>query len=540
MRKIIKSQSVRTGKFLYLLISLAACKIPEMPASSNELPGSWPNGVTYEIFIQSFYDSNSDSIGDLSGLTSKLDYLSDLGVEAIWLMPINPSPSYHKYDVTDYYGIHPDYGTMEDFKKLLAEAHKRNMKIVIDLVINHCSKMHPWFMEALDPESKYRDYFVWATMEEIEAEGNLIKGRTGDSDNIHQWNEVPGQDEYYFSFFWSGMPDLNYDNPKVREEIYKIGEYWLNEIGVDGFRLDAAKHIYPDHRAEDNHRFWAEFKSKMQELKPDAYLVGEVWADLPTQAPFAEGFSSLFNFDLAFSIMETVKKGKNVQASIFKHSWKVTEDGSLIDLYKASEKAFNQYNPDFINATFLTNHDQNRAMSFLENDPNKAKLAASVLFTLPGAPYIYYGEELGMRGMKPDELIREPFLWTTGTDVGETQWMKPEYNTEKTVIPADVQIKSDTSIYSHYKRLIHFRRSSPVMTHGNISAVNYGDEELLAFRRQWNDEALLVIHNLSAKKKEVKNDVAFGLKKFATTDKIVQRENVLIIPPFSSIVLENN
>ncbi|MEQ9302773.1 MAG: alpha-amylase family glycosyl hydrolase, partial [Marinoscillum sp.] len=167
------------------------------------LPNRWPNAVTYEIFVQSFYDSNGDGIGDINGMTEKLEYLQDLGVEAVWLMPINPSPSYHKYDVTDYYGVHPDYGTIEDFKEFVTKAHERNIKVVIDLVINHCSSQHPWFIDAQDPESEYRDFFVWGDLETIKAEGILEKEVTGDSDNTTQWNEVDGQEELYFSFFYS-------------------------------------------------------------------------------------------------------------------------------------------------------------------------------------------------------------------------------------------------------------------------------------------------------------------------------------------------
>lgn len=531
---------MKTTAFACLLFLLAlACKGPEMPANSNELPATWPYGVTYEVFVHSFCDSNGDGIGDLNGLTSRLDYIQDLGAEAIWLMPVNPSPSYHKYDVTDYYGIHPDYGTMDDFKKLLDEAHQRGIKVVMDLVINHCSSSHPWFKDALNPDSEYHDYFVWATMDEIKQEGNLLKEQTGDSDNIRQWNEVTGGDEYYFSFFWSGMPDLNFDNPKVREEIYKIGAFWLKDIGVDGFRLDAAKHIYPDHRAEDNHAFWQEFKNKMTAVRPDAYLVGEVWSDLPTQAPFAAGFSSLFNFDLAFSIMETVKNGRNLKASIFEHAWKVTEEGNVIELFNEGEKSFQKYNPDFINATFLTNHDQNRAMSFLANDPDKARLAASILLTLPGMPYLYYGEELGMRGMKPDELIREPMLWSAEPDSSETTWIKAEYSTRETVTPAGAQVADENSMYHHYRKLIRFRRSSPVMTRGQVALVDYGDDEILAYRREKEGQSLLVIHNLSAQPKAVKNDRDFGKNLLVTSPGVKQEANVLTLPPHSSIILEN-
>ncbi len=478
-----------------ILCCFFACQ--KMEKTEEKLPVRWPHAVTYEIFVQSFVDTNGDGIGDLNGVTSKLDYLQDLGIEAIWMMPVNPSPSYHKYDVTDYYGIHPDYGTIEDFKKLIAEAHKRDIKIIMDLVINHSSSDHEWFRSSVEKIGEYRNYYTWANMEQIEAEGTLEKEETGDSGNRRQWNDVEGQDELYFAFFYSGMPDLNYDNPKVREEVYQIGKFWLSEIGIDGFRLDAAKHIYPDHRATDNHAFWKEFYSTMKSYKPDVYTVGEVWADLPTQAPFAEGFSALFNFDLAFTILETVKNERVIGATIFEHAWKLDEDGSPVKLYNSSDSAFKSFNPTFLNTTFLTNHDQNRVMSFLGNDVAKAKLAASILFTLPGAPYIYYGEEIGMMGMKPDELIREPMIWKNGPDPGRTSWIIAEYNTDETIRGVEDQMSDPGSMYHFYRNWIRLRRQEPILTYGSLEPIETGDDQILAFRRTYEGKSLVAYHNLS-------------------------------------------
>lgn len=521
--------------FTFLVIVLLASSCFKKESSTQKPDIMWENRVAYEIFVQSFCDSNGDGIGDLNGVTSKLDYLKELGIGAIWLMPISPSPSYHKYDVTDYYGIHPDYGTLEDFQHLLQEAHKRDIKVIIDLVINHCSHLHPWFRSALNPDSEFRDFFVWATEAAVIEEGNLLKEATGDSDNIHQWNKVQGQEEMYFGFFWSGMPDLNYDNPKVREEIYKVGKYWLTTIGVDGFRLDAAKHIYPDHRAEDNHAFWQEFKAEMETYKPDVYLVGEVWADLPTQAPFGAGFSSLFNFDLSFSILESVKNERIVSATIHENSWRILENGSPISLFNSSMKAFTRNNPQFINATFLTNHDQNRVLSFLENDKSKARLAAAILLTMPGLPYIYYGEEIGMRGMKPDEHIREPMLWNLDeVDTCRTTWKSPLYNTTKTVAPVNLQTTDTSSLLNHYKTLISLRNESPALQSGNMTPMNFNDDALLAYTRETQDESLYVVHNLSAYPKELdrpKGSVVF------TSQSSKHEGDTLVLSPFETIII---
>ena len=293
------------------------CSTPAKLDSPPEAKASkWPRGVTYEIFVQSFCDSDNDGIGDIKGMTSKLDYLADLGIEGIWLMPMSPSPSYHKYDVTDYYGIHPDYGTMEDFKTFVNEAHKRNIKVVTDLVLNHSGSDHPWFKEASKSErSPYRDYYVWAHKDDPQTKG---EGKTtgDDSHNVHQWHEVKGSDYKYYGYFWGGMPDLNFDNPKVREEVYNIGRYWLQEVGVDGFRLDAARHIFPDDRPEDNHQFWQEFKAEMQKVKPDVYLVGEVWAEAETVAPYFKGLPALFNFEMSWKMLAALKQGTGASLAI--------------------------------------------------------------------------------------------------------------------------------------------------------------------------------------------------------------------------------
>ncbi len=468
-------------------------KLPDKPLSV------WPLGITYEIFVQSFYDSNGDRIGDFNGLTQKLDYLADLGVEAVWLMPIMPSPSYHKYDVTNYIEVHEDYGTLQEFKNFVEKAHERDIKVIIDLVINHTGIGHPWFVKARQKDPIYRDYYIWSDLDSVAEQINK-KEVTGDSDNILQWHALDEdpEGEHYYGFFWGGMPDLNFDNPKVREEIYQIGKYWLSEIDVDGFRLDAAKHIYPEERATDNHNFWKEFRSEMQQVKEDVYLIGEVWAPTEVSAPFTQGLPALFNFDLAYSIIGSLKNERSVSAVIAGSSWELEEGVTLIEGLIRNEAAFRRQNPDFINATFLSNHDQNRIGSMLGGHQEKIKIAASILFTLPGSPYIYYGEEIGMLGQKPDPYIREPFLWDIKKeDSGRTTWQRPSYSTDTTLMPLQQQKKDDNSIYAHYKKLIALRRNSEILTLGDISEIVTESMGLLAYRRSYHNESLLVIHNLT-------------------------------------------
>ena len=515
----------------FALLSLLGCDISEKPKvypkvnPSGELGKYGTKGITYEIFVQSFADSNQDGIGDIPGMTSKLDYLKALGVEGIWLMPINPSESYHKYDVMDYKEIHPDYGTLNDFKIFVEEAHKRGIHVIIDLVINHTSAKHPWFQEAIKgPNNPYRDYYVWGDIEEI-ADQIEKKETHLDSDNITQWHAVGGKTEepHYYGFFWGGMPDLNFDNPKVREEIFNIGKFWLEQVGIDGFRLDAAKHIYPDDRPEDNHQWWVEFRKKMEAVQPNVHLIGEVWDDAETVAPYLAGLHSTFNFDLGKKIIEVVNS---------------SEHGDLVETHKQIQNYYKKVTPNFIDATFLTNHDQNRIMSELGDQAEKAKLAATILMTLPGAPYIYYGEELGMRGKKPDENIREPFLW--GKKAAEnTNWRETKYNKQERFFSLVAQIEDEKSIYNHYKEVIALRRKSSVLSIGGLDAFETENDNVLSFKRNYNGEELLVLHNLTNQQAKInKNEELeiFGELFFASKAGISFAAQQLLLPPYGSVI----
>lgn len=444
---------------------------------------AWPRGVTYEIFVQSFADSNGDGKGDIRGMTSKLDYLKDLGIEAVWLMPINPSPSYHKYDVMDYYAIHPDYGTLEDFKEFLRAAHRRNIRVVIDLVINHSSSRHPWFQAALqDSAGPYWNYYVWTHKDDPQIEV-VDRTVTGDPISRRRWEKVGDGTHLYYRRFSSGMPDLNFDNPRVRAEVFKIGRFWLSEVGVDGFRLDAAKHIFPDERPKDNHWWWEYFRAEMRQAKENVYLVGEVWASADIVAPYTKGLTALFNFELAAAIKAAVNNGRG-DGLASKHK-------QVLDLYAS-------VSPGFVDATFLSNHDQNRVMSVFEGDRAKAQLAAAMLLTLPGSPYLYYGEEIGMTGMKPDPNIREPFLWEKReSDKARTRWIEPRHSMDTTVVPAMDQLKDPASLLNFYKRLIALRNGSRALTFGAIEPIEIARSEVCAFERTVDGESLLVVHNVS-------------------------------------------
>lgn len=507
---------------LFLFIVLASC----IGSGNKKINPS--DGVVYEVFVRSFADSDGDSIGDINGLTSRLDYLRDLGVKSLWLMPVMPSPSYHKYDVTDYTGIDPEYGTMEDFRRLVGEAHRRNMRIIIDLVVNHTSSQHPWFAEASKgPDNPYRDYYVWARRDSVRDQISR-KTITLDSDNITQWHPVNGDttSEQYYGFFWGGMPDLNMDNPRVLQEFVNIGRFWLDSVKVDGFRLDAAKHIYPGERVSANHAFWKWFRRTMKDINPDVHLVGEVWANAEEVAPYLPGIPSLFNFDMAYAIADVVRSGSDTIG--------------LIRRYQTIQEYYRKASPDYTDAIFLRNHDQNRILSDLGDDPAAAKLAAAILFTLPGTPYIYYGEEIGMKGRKPDEHIREPFIWASDADdTLRSRWESPVYSTVETVMPLSVQMNDPDSFFGLYRKWIVLRNKDSALQHGNLEEAISGDNRILAYQRQLYGERRLIVHNLSSAGLTIdaaEFDSSFDEIALATGGASI-KDGKLIMPGRSSLVL---
>lgn len=496
---------------LPLLISLIFSPVLAQPKSGT-------SDIVYEVFVQSYCDSNGDGIGDLPGLISKLDYIRDLGVHSIWMMPVHPSPSYHKYDVIDFYGIHPDYGTMADMDRLIREAHQRGMKVILDLVVNHTSDQHPWFVASSSaPSNPYRPYYVWKDFDAVKDEIEK-KSTTFDSDNLTQWHTFTGQEERYYGFFWKGMPDLNFDYPPVREAIYKIGKFWL-EKGIDGFRLDAAKHIYPDDRLDDTRLFWEEFTRNMKAIKPDVKIIGEVWADSHILSNLFKGLPSLFNFEMTRAIPDCIQ---------------AHDPMLLINPYRAILKAYTDSGEKFEDAILLSNHDMNRIRSTLGGDLAKAKLAAAILLTLPGTPYIYYGEEIGMLGVKPDKYLREPFLWSDRS-ASDTSWLKPHFSKRPDVIPLDEQQKDAQSIYQFYKKWIGLRNAHPALQQGAIDFIPPEFPHVLAYMRTTKKERLMVIHNLDEKELEVRI-----MDPFESLDPAFSRheENKLLLPAFGSVVLD--
>ncbi|WP_310550393.1 alpha-amylase family glycosyl hydrolase [Paenibacillus glufosinatiresistens] len=508
------------------------------PSAAETAIDEQPSSVYYEIFVRSFYDSNGDGIGDLKGITEKLDYLNDgnpdthddLGVGGIWLMPINPSPSYHGYDVTDYRSVNPDYGTVEDLRELVAEAHKRGIKVIMDLVVNHTSSEHPWFKAAAtDPKSPYRDWYVWAEDQGRSPEGVSAAG------SGNPWHSVRGS--HYMATFWEKMPDLNFDNPKVREEMKSVGKFWLDQ-GLDGFRLDAAKHIYEDTAADrgdattaKNVAWWQEFRSSLTAVNPNVYLVGEVWEDSAATvgAYLNKAFDSGFNFGLSESILSAAGSEKdNGLAFSLERTYK---------LYgKVSEGSFTD-------ATFLGNHDVNRSMTQLQDNANHARMAAAIQLTLPGNPFIYYGEEIGMRGQKPDEGIREPMQWyPSGSGQGQTTWEQAANNPAGGASVESENQKAD-SLLSHYRKLIALRESTPALRDGAVKEYSPGHPGVMAYERIAADGRALVVHNLTGSSQTVKlektaDGVLYASVLGDTSGQASLKDGSLSLPAYTTVVLQ--
>lgn len=449
----------------------------------------WQGAACYEIFVRSYMDSNGDGIGDFQGLISRLDHLNDgmpgegddLGVSCIWLMPIMESPSYHGYDVTDYGTIEPDYGTNEDFLEFMDEAHARGIRVIIDLPINHTSSEHPWFLDAIgDPESPYRDWYIF----EDEDPGYI--GPWGQD----VWHEVPGGDGYYYGVFVDTMPDLDLENPEVNAEIDRIAEFWLLEMGVDGFRMDAVKHLIEDGRNQESTPAtmdWLEdFGAFVRQVEPDSYTIGEVLpAGVDGLLPYyPDTLDQYFQFDLAQQM---------INASNF---------GSVRTLGPVLQRTYETL-PDGRWGTLLTNHDQRRYASQVGDDPAKLRVGAMMLLTFPGTPFIYYGEEIGMPGEKPDPNLRTPMQWTpqhgggftTGTPYTDLQPGWEEVNVA-------VQADDPESILSLYREWGQAREARPALRTGSFTLLESGDVSVLAFLRQHEEETLLVVINAGSRPTE--------------------------------------
>ena len=483
----------------------------------------------YEIFVYSFCDSNGDGIGDLQGVISKLDYLQGLGINGIWLMPIHPSTSYHKYNVSDYYAIDPDYGTMADFEQLIAECDQRDIHVIIDLVVNHTGSEHVWFKEAVSylqnlPEGqepsveacKYLDYYFFS-----KEAGNGSR-------------PVEGTDWYYEGMFDNTMPDINLGSEATREEIQNIMQFWIDK-GVAGFRLDAAKEFYSGSTAMN-----VEVLNWLQEtatsMKPDCYLVAEVWENFnQITAYYESGITSLFNFAFANSDGKITK--------VLQGAGNESVVTTFATALEKADKAYRGMNPDYIDAPFLSNHDVGRIAGFAGRDENKMKLAAAMNLFMGGSAFIYYGEEIGMPGTGNDPSKRAPMYWNEARDHGTTN-PPPECELpeEYPLGSLEEQLDDNDSIFNYYRQAIAIRNALPQIARGiptAETALNTGC--VSATRRTWNEESCIILMNISAE------DAAVDLADYAdweltaslsaNGDEIKQKGNKLDLPAWGVAIL---
>ena len=467
-------------------LQLACAHDPASPSVTTvtTTPPDWTKGaVCYEVFVRSFYDSNGDGIGDLNGLIQKLDYINDggtgagrdLGARCIWLMPVMPSPSYHGYDITDYYSVNPQYGTNDDFKRLVAEAHRRGIRVLVDMVLNHSSSEHPAFRAALaDTASPYRAWYRFSP------DANQL-GPWGQE----VWHRSPVRAEYYYGVFYYTMPDLNYANVSTRNEARKIAAFWLGDMGVDGFRLDAVPYLIEDGNqlrdTQGTHTFLREYEAYLKSVKPDAFTVGEVWdATSLMLTYYPDQLDSNFAFEASDNLIKAVATGSG---------------GNLFTAYKLLQATLpgNRYSP------FQRNHDETRTLTALGGDVARARVSATLLLTLPGLPFVYYGEEIGMTGDKPDERIRTPMQWNGAANAGFTTgspWeaLQPDW-TQATVAAED---PDTASLLNLYRRLIHLRSANSALGMGELVPLSTGNDAVVAFLRKDASGAVLVVANLGS------------------------------------------
>ena len=446
--------------------------------------------VFYEIFVGSFSDSDGDGIGDLRGIINRMDYLNDgdpqsgksLGIEGIWLTPIFQSPTYHKYDVTDYFQIDPAFGTMDDLKELIALCHERDVKLILDLPLNHTGSQCRWYKNFVNahlmhnPANEFYDFYTW-----LDADGATPSGRHFD---IVQQAKIKVETN-----FSSSMPELNYDNEKVREQALEIARYYL-EMGVDGFRFDAAKYLYLGEH-DKNVAFWSWYIDELKKINPDVYTVAEVWDGDGITNRYAACMNCFrFSTSQAEGIIAVTAKAGDVNRF-------TAETQRYLDELSA-------INPDAMNIPFIANHDTDRAAGYLPMSNGRAQMAASLYLLSPGSPFIYYGEEIGLRGSRGGENTdanrRLAMLWGDGDTVKDP--VGSTYAKQTPYSAADL-LKMKGSLTNHYRKVLMVRKANPEIARGTYTALAFPDTKAGGFLCEWNGRTVAVIHNTTERTQTV-------------------------------------
>lgn len=501
----------------------------------------WKEAVAYQVYPRSFMDSNGDGIGDIQGVISKLDYLQDLGINVIWMSPIYQSPNDDNgYDISDYQGIMADFGTMADFDQLLAEVHHRGMKLIMDLVINHTSDEHPWFIESRASKyNPYRDYYIWHPSRNGKEPNNWESIFGGAA-----WEYDTKTMEYYMHVFSRKQPDLNWENPDVRKDLYKMVNWWLDK-GIDGFRVDAISHIkkvsgFPDLPNPKNKRYVPSFEGHMNRDGIQVFLEELKQATFANYDIMTVGEANGVSVEEADEWVGT-EKGKFDMIFQFEHLdlWGASISGGL-DMH-ALKKTFTKWQKGLEgvgwNALFLENHDQPRSVSTWVNSAEywdkSAKCLATFYFLMQGTPFIYQGQEIGMTNVQFDsiedyndvaiknlyknetangkshqeimEIIwkngrdnsRTPMQWTDGGNAGFTRgtpWLK--VNPNYPAINVDQALQDPDSIYHYYKQLIQIRKAHSVLIYGTYDLILEDHDQIFAYSRTLDDEKVVILTNL--------------------------------------------
>ena len=522
----------------------------------------WKESVVYQVYPRSFNDSNGDGIGDIKGITEKLDYLKELGIDVIWLSPVYKSPNDDNgYDISDYEDIMDDFGTMEDMDELLREGNKRGIKILMDLVVNHTSDEHKWFIEAKkSKDNPYRNYYIWRDPVNGEEPNDL---RSTFSGSAWQYDEASGQ--YYLHLFSKKQPDLNWESEEVRNKVYDMMNFWIDK-GIGGFRMDVIELIgkIPDEKIKENgpklHEYIKEMNNKTFGGK-NLLTVGEAWCSNPEIAeqysnPDGSELSMVFQFE---HILLDQQPGKE------KWDLKPLE---LLDLKRALSRWQVELEGTGWNSLFWNNHDVPRIVSRWGNDKEcrveSAKMLATLLHGMKGTPYIYQGEELGMTNIRFENLddykdietlnmynerreqgynhedimqsiytkgrdnARTPIQWDDSENAGFTtgeSWIKVNPNYKE--INAESQLNDENSIFNYYKKLIKIRKSNPVVVYGEYKLILEKDKEIFAYTRTLENEKLLVVCNFTGNK-----------TKFALEEKIEFKSRELLISNYDVDVNE--
>lgn len=497
----------------------------------------YKNAVFYEVVVRAFADGNGDGIGDLQGMISRLDYIRELGIDCIWLLPIYPSPLRDDgYDVSDFYQIHPDYGTVEDFRTLLVEAHRRGLRVIADLIPNHTSDQHPWFQASRDPShphhEKYRDWYVWSPTDQRYEQARIIFIDYEPSN--WTWDEKRG--EYFWHRFFHHQPDLNYDNPEVQAEMLEIVRHWL-ELGIDGFRVDAVPYLFEREGTNcenlpETHAYLKLLRAFVDRVAPGTMLLSEAnqWPeDVRPYLGEGDEFHMNFHFPLMPRIYLALARGDrtpilnildrtpDIPGSCHWATFLRNHDELTLEMVTEEERQFmwEFYAPE--PRMRLNLGIRRRLAPLLDNDRERIELANSLLFTLPGAPVLYYGDEIGMGDniwLEDRMGVRTPMQWNAGPNAGfsaadPADLYSPVIDDEVygyRRVNVEAQRADPGSLWHRMRHMIAVRKEQSILGYGDVHFLDAADmahpgstnPAVLAFLRRHDGETLLSVNNLSA------------------------------------------